>query len=78
MKVTFDDSKTYIRINSIDDIDFENLPEPALRGLAKAYSHLLKDSIIEHLQAEKDSKLDYGATIEAGVISDVTTNDSLR
>lgn len=54
-KTTFNENIKYIRINSIDEIDFENLPESAKKQLAKAYSSLLSKQIKD--TDRKDSTL---------------------
>lgn len=42
MKVKFNDTIQYIRINSITEIDFDNLPPEYVQQLAKAYARLLQ------------------------------------
>lgn len=45
MKRKSDTNVVYIRINSIDEIDFENLPETAKKQLARMYANLLKQPL---------------------------------
>lgn len=54
MKVKFDDSIRYIRVQSIDEIDFESLSDEHLRQFAKGIARLIgkKDSDEDCSQSE--------------------------